>query len=593
MSRPPRQERLPFPVGEGGARPRDEASAALSGVATIGSVGGAAPSPAPGPAGPSPAQALPERDREIEAALGAWFDRVARDLPWRRTRDPYAIWLSEVMLQQTRVETVIPYYERFLARYPTVADLAGATLDQVLSLWSGLGYYRRARVLHLAAREVTERYGGAFPAEAAGLRDLPGVGAYTAGAIASIAFDRREALVDGNVARVLARLEGIDDDIKSAAGARRLWAAAARLVPAERPGRFNQALMELGATVCTPRSPRCDACPVDGACAARAAGREEELPVISPKREAPSVAMVAAVVRAGRRVLLARRAEGGLFGGLWEPPMVEAPSLAAALPLLAAAGVGEAAGARGRGRLAGAARGAPRGRPRAPHPHAPAARGHRGARRGGGPVAATGKACRPLRKGRMAGSGRGRPRHFQARTKDPVRGREGVARSKLGTLGEVCSRVEPAPRGQITPRREAPPGPRARIAGGDPWGTPRGRAPPVARRGGGTEGALTERRGAGRRERAPPAADGSGDRGLEMSAQRRTCAEAPSAPTSMRTVGARTPPGTVMADDGALYVLTLSKRIVLDVLAYEDEGLLAFVRVDGEVVAELPVLGQA
>jgi A/G-specific adenine glycosylase len=272
---------------------------------------------------------------------------VARDLPWRRTRDPYAIWLSEVMLQQTRVETVIPYYERFLARYPTVADLAGATLDQVLSLWSGLGYYRRARVLHLAAREVTERYGGAFPAEAAGLRDLPGVGAYTAGAIASIAFDRREALVDGNVARVLARLEGIDDDIKSAAGARRLWAAAARLVPAERPGRFNQALMELGATVCTPRSPRCDACPVDGACAARAAGREEELPVISPKREAPSVAMVAAVVRAGRRVLLARRAEGGLFGGLWEPPMVEAPSLAAALPLLAAAGVGEAAGREG------------------------------------------------------------------------------------------------------------------------------------------------------------------------------------------------------------------------------------------------------
>lgn len=330
MTRPPRkprQERLPF---EGGAS-----------------------SPRPG------AQGLPvrlegeARDREIAAALGAWFDREARDLPWRRTRDPYAIWLSEVMLQQTRVETVIPYYERFLARYPTVADLAAAELDQVLSLWSGLGYYRRARGLHLAAREVTVRHGGAFPREAAGLRALPGIGAYTAGAIASIAFDRREPIVDGNVARVLARLEGIDDDIRGGAGARRLWAAAARLVPADRPGQFNQALMELGATVCTPRSPRCGACPVDGACVARAEGREEELPVISPKRDAPSVSMVAAVVRAGRRVLLARRAEGGLFGGLWEPPMVEAPSLAAALPLLAAVGVAGGAG-EGATRLPGA-----------------------------------------------------------------------------------------------------------------------------------------------------------------------------------------------------------------------------------------------
>ncbi len=287
-----------------------------------------------------------ERDREIAGALGAWFDRAARDLPWRRTRDPYAIWLSEVMLQQTRVETVIPYYERFLARFPTVRDLAAAELDQVLSLWSGLGYYRRARVLHLAAREVTERCSGVFPRDAEGLRALPGVGAYTAGAIASIAFDRREPLVDGNVARVLARLEGIEDDIRSAAGAKRLWAAAARLVPDARPGRFNQALMELGATVCTPRAPRCGQCPVDGACAARAAGREEELPVIAPRRDAPAVPMVAAVVSAGRRVLLARRAEGGLFGGLWEPPMVEAPSLSRALPRLAEVGLGPLAGGR-------------------------------------------------------------------------------------------------------------------------------------------------------------------------------------------------------------------------------------------------------
>lgn len=283
--------------------------------------------------------ALAERDHEVVAALGAWFDRSARDLPWRRTRDPYAIWLSEVMLQQTRVETVIPYYERFLSRFPTVRDLAAADLDQVLSLWSGLGYYRRARGLHLAAREVTERHGGAFPDDAPSLRSLPGVGAYTAGAIASIAFERREPLVDGNVARVLSRLEGIDEDIRTSSGQRRLWEAAARLVPADRPGRFNQALMELGATVCTPRSPRCDACPVDGCCAARAEGRQEELPILAPKREAPSVRMVAAVVRAGRRILLARRAEDGLFGGMWEPPMVEAPSIEAARAPLAEIGV--------------------------------------------------------------------------------------------------------------------------------------------------------------------------------------------------------------------------------------------------------------
>lgn len=281
----------------------------------------------------------PTRDEEIAAALGAWFDRVARDLPWRRTRDPYAIWLSEVMLQQTRVETVIPYYERFLARFPTVRELAAAELDQVLALWSGLGYYRRARGLHLCAREVTERHAGAFPGEVEALRALPGVGAYTAGAIASIAFDRRAPLVDGNVARVLARLEGIDEDIRSTAGVRRLWEAAARLVPADRPGRFNQALMELGATVCTPRGPRCGACPVNGVCAARAAGREEELPVIAPRRDVPVVPAVAAVVRAGARVLLARRSEGGLFGGLWEPPMVEAASVADGRALLEGLGV--------------------------------------------------------------------------------------------------------------------------------------------------------------------------------------------------------------------------------------------------------------
>jgi A/G-specific adenine glycosylase len=282
-----------------------------------------------------------ERAVAIADALGAWFDRVARDLPWRRQRAPYAVWLSEIMLQQTRVETVVPYFDRFLERFPDVAALAAAELDDVLHLWSGLGYYRRARQLHATAREVTAQHGGAFPAEAAALRALPGIGAYTAGAISSIAYGRREALVDGNVARVLARLEGIDDPIKSPATIRRIWAVAARLLPSEQPGRFNEALMELGATVCVPREPRCDTCPVERLCAARATGRERELPVTEKKKAVPEIQAVSVVLGDGEgRVLFARRREGGLFGGLWEPPMVEGVASAReARPRLAAMGI--------------------------------------------------------------------------------------------------------------------------------------------------------------------------------------------------------------------------------------------------------------
>ena len=283
-----------------------------------------------------------QRDDAIVGQLVAWFELVARDLPWRRRRDPYAVWLSEIMLQQTRVDTVVPYFERFLARFPDVEALATAEIDEVLKMWSGLGYYRRARVLYATAREVTERYGGAFPGEAAALRELPGIGAYTAGAIASLAFDKREPLVDGNVARVFARLFGIDDEIRGAAVVKRLWEIAWRLVPAERPGRFNESLMELGATVCTPRDPRCGACPIEALCAARASGRVQELPVIEAKKKVPVVKMFAAVLRRGSHVLLARREEGGLFGGLWEPPMVEAASLEEARALLSAVGIGAA-----------------------------------------------------------------------------------------------------------------------------------------------------------------------------------------------------------------------------------------------------------
>ncbi len=197
----------------------------------------------------------------LRRALLAFYDARRRDLPWRRDPDPYRVWVSEVMLQQTRVDAVVPYYERWLRRFPTLHALATAEPDEVLRAWEGLGYYARARNLHRAARVVRERHAGDVPSEPAALRELPGVGDYTAGAIASIAFGRREPAVDGNVRRVLARLLDVADPPPA-----RLRAVAAALVPAERPGDFNQALMELGALVCTARVPRCADCPVRGVC---------------------------------------------------------------------------------------------------------------------------------------------------------------------------------------------------------------------------------------------------------------------------------------------------------------------------------------
>ena len=272
--------------------------------------------------------------------LVAWYRNARRDLPWRRTRDPYAIWVSEIMLQQTRVAVVVPYWQRWMARFPTPAALAAAELDDVLSAWSGLGYYRRARNLHRGAREVVARYRGRLPDNAGELRSLPGIGRYTAGAIASMAFDRREPLVDGNVARVLARLFAVEEDVKRPAGQARIWQLAGELVPADAPGDFNQGLMELGATVCTPAAPRCSDCPLATRCAARAAGRERELPRLSARpRDAdkPILAAAAAWVERGGRVLLAQRAPEGLFGGLWELP--QAPSRAALGRLLAGFGL--------------------------------------------------------------------------------------------------------------------------------------------------------------------------------------------------------------------------------------------------------------
>jgi A/G-specific adenine glycosylase len=224
------------------------------------------------------------------------------------------------MLQQTRAETVIPYYRRFLERFPDISALASADLDQVLGAWAGLGYYSRARNLLTAAQRVVDQFGGELPASADQLRSLPGVGRYTAGAVASIAFDRPEPAVDGNVARVLARLHGIREELSSSSVTRRLWEEAEALVRGPDPGDLNQALMELGATVCTPRAPRCPACPLARPCRARRAGDPEALPVKSRRAAPRRIEAVAALVLRRGKALIVRRPPSGLLGGLWELP---------------------------------------------------------------------------------------------------------------------------------------------------------------------------------------------------------------------------------------------------------------------------------
>ena len=249
--------------------------------------------------------------------LTDWYARARRDLPWRRTRDPYRIWLSETMLQQTRVETVVPYYERFVARFPTVEALAVADEEDVLRLWAGLGYYARARNLRRAAAAVAQEHGGELPRGADALASLPGVGRYTVGALRSIAFGERAALVDGNVRRVLARLAG-EPALSDAAA----WRLAEALVPERDPGEWNQALMELGATVCTPRKPACLLCPLAEDCAAR--GRDPERFPAPRRKPKPRVvhALAGVLERRGKR-LVVRRPSHGLLGGLWELPTAE------------------------------------------------------------------------------------------------------------------------------------------------------------------------------------------------------------------------------------------------------------------------------
>ncbi len=269
------------------------------------------------------------RGREIpkfRRALLRWYRRNRRRLPWRGTHDPYRVWVSEVMLQQTRVPVVLEYYRRFLDRFPTVHALARAPVGEVLRAWAGLGYYHRARNLHRAAREIVCEHGGRFPSEFRAATRLPGVGRYTTRAVLSIAYGAPLAVTDGNVARVLARLDAARSRIESAAGVRKLEQRADELLAPIAPGDWNQAMMELGATVCTPRAPRCPACPVARWCRARALGIAESFPAPRPKRRPIRLRIAAAVLLdPKRRTLLVRSGNGmgALFSGMWHFPAVE------------------------------------------------------------------------------------------------------------------------------------------------------------------------------------------------------------------------------------------------------------------------------
>lgn len=268
-------------------------------------------------AGPDPDLRTPAG---FAGAVLAWYRRHGRhDLPWQRPATPYRVWVSEVMLQQTQVGTVIPYFERFMARFPDVASLAAAAEDEVLALWSGLGYYARARNLHRAARVLVEDHGGEFPATRAEIEALPGIGRSTAGAILSLARGERHAILDGNVKRVLARVHAVPGWPGRSPVARALWSLAEAYTPAADAAAYNQAMMDLGATVCR-RRPDCGRCPVAAGCLARERGQQADFPAPRPRRERPLRRTRMLLIRDARRVLLLRRPPNGIWGGLWSPP---------------------------------------------------------------------------------------------------------------------------------------------------------------------------------------------------------------------------------------------------------------------------------
>lgn len=265
---------------------------------------------------------LPFRPDEVSRRLLAWYSREGRDLPWRKTRDPYRIWLSEIMLQQTTVAAVIPYYERFLRRFPSIEILASAQLDDVIALWAGLGYYSRARNLHRAAQQIVAEQ-GVFPETLDGLVALPGIGKSTAGAILSIAFDRPAAILDGNVRRVLVRLFAWQEDPRSSRAEKQLWQWAEALTPAESSHDYAQAIMDLGATVCVPRAPLCERCPLQELCQAHKAGLSGLLPGARKYKKIPVRQQVSLLVQCSENLLLRQRPPEGFLGGLWELPNVD------------------------------------------------------------------------------------------------------------------------------------------------------------------------------------------------------------------------------------------------------------------------------
>lgn len=258
--------------------------------------------------------------REIKSILLAWYKRAGRDLPWRRTRDPYKILISEFMLQQTQVDTVIPYYHEFLRNFPTVQDLARASQSRVLKAWEGLGYYARARNLHRASQEITDKFRGEIPTRFEDIADLPGFGPYTTAAVLSIAFNQNYAVLDGNVIRVLSRLFLISDDVSQARVKSRLQDLATELLHKGQAGDYNQAVMELGATVCRPKQPDCEGCPLNPICKAYRSDDPSALPYKAPRKKRPHHTVGVGIVWRQNRLLIARRPEEGLLGGLWEFP---------------------------------------------------------------------------------------------------------------------------------------------------------------------------------------------------------------------------------------------------------------------------------
>jgi A/G-specific adenine glycosylase len=266
---------------------------------------------------------LPFKPAEVAKHLLAWYGRAGRDLPWRKTRDPYRIWVSEIMLQQTTVTAVIPYYEAFLARFPTLTALAAAPVEAVIEQWAGLGYYRRARNLHATAVKVVAEFDGRFPSDIGALQGLPGVGRSTAGAIVSIAFDQPAPILDGNVRRVLCRLFALQEPPRSSSAEKRLWLWAEALTTADQPHDYAQAIMDLGATVCLPSGPLCDECPLEKLCQAKLLGLTDALPLAVPKKSIPTVQQVALALCKDGQWLVRRRPLDGMLGGLWEFPTTE------------------------------------------------------------------------------------------------------------------------------------------------------------------------------------------------------------------------------------------------------------------------------